>query len=47
MRFHILHESPGRIRLRADVKTMSMEEADLLEAWLIKQPNIQHVTLMK
>ena len=45
MRFHILHESPGRIRLRADVKTMSMEEADLLEAWLIKQPNIQHVTV--
>ena len=45
MRFRILHESPGRIRLRADVKSMSMAEADLLEAWLLKQPNIQQASV--
>ena len=45
MRFQILHESPGRIRLRADVKHMSMEQADLLEAWLLAQPDVQNVTV--
>jgi len=33
MRFHILHESRGRVRLRAAQPSMSMEQADLLEAW--------------
>lgn len=45
MRFRILHESPGRIRLRANVRNMSIQQADLLEAWLQKQPGIQHVTV--
>ena len=34
MRFQIMHESPGRMRLRADVCSMSPKQADLLEAWL-------------
>jgi len=33
MRFQILHESRGRVRLRAAQPSMSMEQADLLEAW--------------
>ena len=36
MKFQILHESPGRVRLRAVQPDMSMEQADLLEAWLLK-----------
>ena len=32
MRFLILHEGEGRLRLRADVKSMTPEQADLLEA---------------
>ena len=45
MRFQVLHETRGRIRLRADVKRMSMEQADLLEAWLLAQPGIQQVSV--
>lgn len=45
MRFLILHESPGRLRLRTDVKRMSLEQADLLEAWLRAQPDVQQVSV--
>ncbi len=45
MRFQILHESPGRMRLRADVRSMSLQQADLLEAWLRAQPDIDDVTV--
>ena len=45
MRFLILHESPGRLRLRADVKRMSLEQADLLEAWLRAQPDVRQVSV--
>ncbi len=45
MRFQILHESPGRTRLRAVQHTMSMEQADLLEAWVLALPNVDHVTV--
>ncbi len=45
MRFQILHESPGRMRLRADVRSMSMQQADLLDAWLRSQPDIDEVTI--
>ena len=27
MRFQIMHETPGRMRLRADVRSMSMMQA--------------------
>ena len=45
MRFQIMHESPGRMRLRADVRSMSPEQADLLEAWLRVQPGVDAVTV--
>ena len=45
MRFQILHESPGRVRLRTDVRSMSMTQADILEAWLRRQPDVDEVTV--
>lgn len=45
MRFYILHESPGRIRLRADVKGMSPEQADLMEVWLLSQPGVKQASV--
>lgn len=45
MRFRILHELPGRMRLRAEVRSMSLQQADLLEAWLSAQPDIDEVTV--
>ncbi len=45
MRFQILHESPGRARLRAMQHTMSMEQADLLEAWVLALPDVDQVTV--
>ena len=45
MRFRILHESPGRMRLRAETRSMSMRQADLLETWLRAQPDIDEVTV--
>ena len=38
-----MHETPGRMRLRADVGFMSMEQADLLEAWVSGQSGKEHV----
>ena len=45
MRFQIMHESPGRIRLRADLRSMSPDQADLLDAWLRVQPGVEDVTV--
>ncbi len=45
MKYFILHESPGRIRLRADVKSMSLEQADLMEAWLQSLPAVQQAAV--
>lgn len=45
MRFQIMHDSPGRLRLRADVCSMSMEQADLLEAWLRTQKGVNNVAV--
>ena len=45
MKFQILHESPGRLRLRADGKKMTMEQADLLDAWLREQPGVDQVSV--
>ena len=45
MRFQILHESRGRVRLRAVQYSMSMEQADLLEAWVLALPGVEHVTV--
>ncbi len=40
-----MHESPGRLRLRADVRSMSQEQADLLEAWLIARPGVDRAAV--
>ncbi len=45
MKFQILHESPGRVRLRTVRPFMSMEQADLLEAYLTTLPGVEHVTV--
>ena len=45
MRFQILHESRGRVRLRAVQPSMSMEQADVLEAWLLALPEVEQVTV--
>ncbi|MBR6115069.1 MAG: heavy metal translocating P-type ATPase [Oscillospiraceae bacterium] len=45
MRFQILHEGRGRVRLRAVQASMSMEQADVLEAWLLALPQVDQVTV--
>ena len=45
MKFQILHESPGHVRLRTVRPFMSMEQADLLEAYLTALPGVEHVTV--
>lgn len=45
MRFRILHESPGRVRLKAVQHSMTMEQADLLEAWILSLPGVWQVTV--
>ncbi|MBR3556876.1 MAG: heavy metal translocating P-type ATPase [Oscillospiraceae bacterium] len=45
MRFRILHESPGRLRLRAELRQMTLRQADLLDAWLRGQEGVEQVTV--
>ena len=45
MRFQILHESRGRVRLRVVQRSMSLREADLLEAWIRALPGVDQVTV--
>lgn len=45
MKFQILHESKGRVRLRAVQPSMSMVQADALEAWLLTIPSVKQVTV--
>ena len=45
MRFQIMHESPGRMRLRADARSMSLKQADIIDAWLRVQPGVDDVTV--
>ena len=45
MRFLILHESPGRLRLRAELRQMTLRQADLLDAWLREQAGVEQVTV--
>lgn len=47
MRFQILHRSPGRLRLRACVRKMEPEQADLLEVWLLAQPEVDRVSIQE
>ncbi len=41
----IEHESKGRIRFRLKQKQMSIQQADLLEAWFQKNSQVQQVTV--
>ena len=45
MRFQILHESRGRVRLRASQASMTMDQADVLEAWLLALPGVEQATV--
>ena len=45
MRFRILHTSPGRLRLQADVRSMTLDQADILEAWITALPGVDRVTV--
>ena len=40
MRFLVLHATPGRLRLRAGGRSMTLEQADLLEAWIAALPGV-------
>ncbi|MDY3018660.1 MAG: heavy metal translocating P-type ATPase [Oscillospiraceae bacterium] len=45
MKCKILHESSGRIRLRAEKSRMTLEEADQLEAYLTALPGVRQATV--
>lgn len=45
MKATIVPESKGRMRLRLGQKQMSMEEADLMEAWLQRKPWVREATV--
>ena len=45
MKARILHESKGRMRLEICQKALTLEEADLLEAWFLHQSWTQEVTV--
>ena len=38
MKFQIKHECRGRIRVQAVQQRMTLEQADMLEAWLLTLP---------
>ena len=40
MKWKIMHESPGRIRVRAALRRMTLEQADQIEYWLASQEGI-------
>ncbi len=45
MKFQILHESSGRMRIRLGLRQMTMEQADLLEAWLLRLDMVRLATV--
>lgn len=45
MKFKILHESSGRIRVQLSQKRMTLEQADLLEAYLHALPGVRQATV--
>ncbi len=46
MNFTVLHENEGRIRIRAHVyRKMTIHEADLLQYYLIQNPNVKNVVV--
>ena len=47
MKYQILHQSRGRIRLRLGLTRMSVDEADRLEAHLAALPHVRRVTVFE
>lgn len=45
MKAIILHEIRGRIRIRVQQPRMTLEQADLLEAWLLRKPWARQVSV--
>ena len=45
MKFSIVHENAGRMRIHLAVQRMTMEQADKMEAWLERQENVTAVTV--
>ncbi len=45
MKFQIKHESRGRIRIRLFQNNMSLEQADILEAWLLNLNAVSQATV--
>ena len=45
MKFQILHESSGRMRIRPALPRMTLQQADLLENWLLTQPAVREATV--
>ena len=43
MKATILHESKGRIRIKADIEKMTMHQADVLEQWFERKSFVQQV----
>ena len=47
MRYALLHESPGRLRVRPGRKGMTAEEADILDSFLASKPYVTKVKIFE
>ena len=45
MKFQIKHECRGRIRVQAMQQRMTLEQADMLEAWLLTLPQVERASV--
>ena len=45
MKFQIKHECRGRIRVQAVQQRMTLEQADMLEAWLLTLPQVEFASV--
>ena len=45
MKFQVMHRCPGRLRVRAVQGPMSLEQADLLEAYLSTVPGVEQAVV--
>ena len=45
MKFQIKHECRGRIRVQAVQQRMTLEQADMLEAWLLTLPQVERASV--
>ena len=47
MRYALLHESPGRLRVRPGRKGMTAEEADILDSFLVSKPYVTKIKIFE